>query len=348
MTRETKVGLIVGLAFIVVFAVILSHKGTQPRAADSGGLGPFADGGSAVFDSAPPALDTLIAPDRDAAPAVEPAKPEATAVPAPTADSVPTPASPTAEPRVPLPKMPIIGTASPEGDRPDVTALLDTWLDGIKSASGSTETAEAPKRTAPPVVTPVAEAEPQKAEVKPADAKPATPVPSMEPAVKPAIKEEYVTQKGDTLTRIANRVYGESSLRAIKAIIAANPKELPDANTVKAGSTLLIPELPKDKFETASFPPPGRLAKAASEGAAPVKAIEKETAEKAAATATVPRVYVVQANDTFGTIALKQLGTSTRWKEIHELNRKDFPDPTKLRVGATIRLPANGGGSSEL
>ncbi len=35
MTRETKIGLLVGLAFIVVFAVLLSHTGTVPPPGES-------------------------------------------------------------------------------------------------------------------------------------------------------------------------------------------------------------------------------------------------------------------------------------------------------------------------
>ena len=35
MTKETKIGLLVGLAFIILFAIILSEKGTPPTSAVS-------------------------------------------------------------------------------------------------------------------------------------------------------------------------------------------------------------------------------------------------------------------------------------------------------------------------
>ncbi len=53
-----------------------------------------------------------------------------------------------------------------------------------------------------------------------------------------------------------------------------------------------------------------------------------------------PRIYVVRSGDTLSEIALRQTGTSKRWKEIVDLN--PGLDPKKLKVGARLRMPAPG------
>ncbi len=52
--------------------------------------------------------------------------------------------------------------------------------------------------------------------------------------VKPKIKQEYIAKKGDTITGISSKIYGTRDKRAIDAIVAANPKELKDANSLRA------------------------------------------------------------------------------------------------------------------
>ena len=47
--------------------------------------------------------------------------------------------------------------------------------------------------------------------------------------------------------------------------------------------------------------------------------------------------YVIKNNDTLGTIAFKQLGSTAKWREIAELN--DLVNPNKLEVGQVLQLP---------
>jgi len=51
-----------------------------------------------------------------------------------------------------------------------------------------------------------------------------------------------------------------------------------------------------------------------------------------------PRRYEVQEGDTLGGIALKHLGSTTRWKDIQKLN--PGITPRNMRAGITILLPA--------
>ena len=53
--------------------------------------------------------------------------------------------------------------------------------------------------------------------------------------------------------------------------------------------------------------------------------------------------YLVKKGDTFSTIAQKVLGTYKRWKEVHSLNKKEFPRPEDLREGAEIKVPRSVG-----
>jgi len=52
------------------------------------------------------------------------------------------------------------------------------------------------------------------------------------------------------------------------------------------------------------------------------------------------RWYQVENNDRYTSIARDQLGEVGRWKEIYELNKDKFPDPDRIRPGVRIKLPS--------
>ena len=49
--------------------------------------------------------------------------------------------------------------------------------------------------------------------------------------------------------------------------------------------------------------------------------------------------YEMGPNETLYGVAAKRLGSPRRWREIHELNKSDHPDPRRIRMGARIKLP---------
>jgi len=51
------------------------------------------------------------------------------------------------------------------------------------------------------------------------------------------------------------------------------------------------------------------------------------------------RWYQVERNDRYVSIAREQLGDERRWREIFELNKDKFPDPDRIRHGVRIKLP---------
>ena len=54
----------------------------------------------------------------------------------------------------------------------------------------------------------------------------------------------------------------------------------------------------------------------------------------------------MKKGDRYATIAREHLGDARRWQEIAELNREIFPDPSKIRYGVRIRLPAGSSGGA--
>lgn len=63
-----------------------------------------------------------------------------------------------------------------------------------------------------------------------------------------------------------------------------------------------------------------------------------------AAPAAAPRAshYMVRPGDTLKTIAEAQLGSTSRWRELYDLNRDKVPSPSLLRPGLSLRLPGAG------
>ena len=126
------------------------------------------------------------------------------------------------------------------------------------------------------------------------------------PPAKPATSEAktHVVAAGETLGEISQKYYGTGK----------NWKKIADANKVdpselKVGQKLTIPAI-----ETAST-----------------------TATPAPELASGERNYTVQKNDSYYSIAKKELGNAARWKELEKLNNVPADE---LRVGKVIKLPA--------
>ncbi len=117
----------------------------------------------------------------------------------------------------------------------------------------------------------------------------------------------YVVVKGDTLTRIARKNYKSNARKYTKRIYEANRHILKSPDAVRPGQELIIP---------------------LDDVSAPVDLPDT-------------REYQVRKNDRYATIARRMLGDSKRWREIFELNRDQFPDPHRIRIGAMIKLPSS-------
>lgn len=161
---------------------------------------------------------------------------------------------------------------------------------------------------------------------------------------------EYHVQKGDTLTSIAARFYGTRSRRIINAIFDANRARLPDVSQLRAGIELALPVVDgfdpprilttdkqqrKSKQKSRSVRTPARKNPSRKTPAQETPSRKGSSRENQARTVW----YNVQKNDRYSSIAREELGDAGRWREIFELNKDRFPDPHKIRPGVRIKLP---------
>jgi LysM repeat protein len=66
---------------------------------------------------------------------------------------------------------------------------------------------------------------------------------------------------------------------------------------------------------------------------------QSPTPRKAKEAETAKQTYVVQRGDTLASISRKFYKTSTRWKQILEVNRNVIDNPKKLAAGQTLVIP---------
>jgi LysM repeat protein len=143
------------------------------------------------------------------------------------------------------------------------------------------------------------------------------------PAAAPA--REYTIRGGDTLSEIAQRELGTKN--RWRELVELNPGLDPAKLLVGTRIRLTAAVAPA----TASAPRPEPKTAPQPKVAA---AAGGNTAARPAGSA---RSYTVRSGDTLSQIAQRELGTTSRWRELVELN--PGLDPAKLLVGTTIRLP---------
>jgi nucleoid-associated protein YgaU len=134
-----------------------------------------------------------------------------------------------------------------------------------------------------------------------------------QPTVQPtAATREYKVKSGDTLGEIAAAELGSST----RWVDIQRLNKMIEPSKVRAGMTLVLPN-------------------ERSSGVAAVPA-KPDAAPKA----TGGRNYVIKNGDSLSEIASRELGSAARWTEIRDLN--PGLDPSRLKVGTTLALPAGG------
>ncbi|MBN4058978.1 LysM peptidoglycan-binding domain-containing protein [bacterium AH-315-J04] len=140
---------------------------------------------------------------------------------------------------------------------------------------------------------------------------------------------EYEVKSGDTLYKIAARQMGKSSRRNVNAIFDANRATMSSPDELKVGMKIVIPSMPAQQTSRRSANAPQSMVAASNNNHRPVPA------------RLTPRFrwYQIKQNDRYINIARNELGDAKRWQEIHDLNKRNFPDPDKIRAGVRIKLP---------
>jgi nucleoid-associated protein YgaU len=302
MTRETKIGLLVGLAFIIVIGILLSDhmtSTTEPVAAP-------------LLNTASNVRDSVSSPVSDPPPitivtqTVSPR--EAVSVPS--------------DPGVSRPTQSIVQIGGPAGSADGAPIQIR------QTASRSAAPTQA-KQSNPDTV--VADNNPTGPPAAPgslqqiAQAQGEPIVGVSEPAATSVRK--YTAEPGDTLSRLAGRFLGANTKANRDIIIKANPSLASDPDRIIVGRTYQIPG------SAAAQPAP--TAVVAVDPPAPAVQPQRQ-----APTAQPQYWYTVKANDSLWSIAADQLGDGGAWTAIKELNADVLKGSDTVHPDMKLRLPA--------
>lgn len=322
MTRETRIGLVVGLLFIVMFALVLSEL------TDAGAPAPTTGAGSAMHtDEESPVIEVIDGFTSRPVPPADDAAPDVAAD-----DSPPSP--------TPLAK-------GPEDDSvyPSLSAVEGPGrpgpADAVPVEPGPAPGAER-RETVPPGPPPREDARPRMIDPPRAAETPRRVLPARDS--QPRAKT-YRVQPGDTLTEIARKTLSDASPSAIRRILDANRGRIDDPDFIPVGLELVIPPA------SASAGPPVRSAyyRRALED------LSREFQRRAAlrdrdrpvdAVPTPPaqprRVYKVRRGDNLTKIAREMLrdGSRSAVRRILDANPGKIKNPNVLPIGVELVIPS--------
>lgn len=310
MTRETKVGLLVGMGVILLIGIIVSdHLAVmQQERREARDASEFADRAQrSIEETVPDAArgqrdreqQRRHAPDRR-----EP----------PTADHDRRDRERWAPDLVPSPRL----APSPD-DRmadqhrmPPVTALdnLERGQAGATAAPASQDD-EPYQRLAQAEPAPGHELEAAVAEPEPSEPEPIV----------------HRVERGETLYDIARKYYGDGDYW--RTIAEQNAGRIIDGEHVREGIELTIP----DRAGMAQRHDGGTTLRRVAEQAE--QAMQRRGGDG-------ERTITVVAGDTLSGLASEHLGSSARWRDLLEANRDQLDSDRDLRAGMTLRLPGSG------
>ncbi len=332
MTRETKIGLLVGLAFIIVIGILLSDhltSATEPQQAQLTQAGDNVRNGVTTPGSGGAVAVTAVVAPSNVAPAqaiptreeMNPVKPAVEIVKIGPGSPAPQPITVKASEVASAPvSNPAVAVAAPttfeqamgakEPSAPPITREVDmanSSLAGVAKSLGE-------------------ELVPAGAGEHPAMTQAsAQPKPSL-----PAGARQYKAEAGDSVSRIASRMMGGNTSANRDALINANPSLKADPNKIIAGRTYVIP--------AAGSSAPAAPAPAPTVAAAPAPAPVASPTQTVAASPEY--FYTVKEGDNLSKIALMQLGDASTLPAIKELNKDVLKGGDTIRPNMKLRLPA--------
>ncbi|HSI36758.1 MAG TPA: LysM peptidoglycan-binding domain-containing protein [Tepidisphaeraceae bacterium] len=339
MTRETKIGLLVGLAFIIVVGILLGEqlmRSTEPPPAQVAG----------VADNVRKGITTP-ASHAQALPPVTPPRAVSPETHVPTRDEVTPPASPVTvveirpggngpQPRIPAGHVSLGIGADPSGTSAAVTppatpngAMNDGVHGGPVAINGTTRM----NPPATPTGRSIADIAAAMGETllgpdgKPLRATgPLAPVPGtggrVAEATPPGVRQ-YKCESGDTLSKIAQKNYGSASKAFCNLIVKANPSLAENPDKVIIGVTYTIPPAPT-----------------AAAGVTPTTPTTPKPVAPIAPAAPPANEYVVQPGDNLTRIAIDHCGSAALVPAIKELNRDVLKGGDRITVNMKLKLPA--------
>ncbi len=311
MTRETKIGLLLGMGVILLIGIIISDQLTQkPSAADFTGFGQEAQRSIDASDAAPASGY-----------AGSPTPGDAGNPGFVTPGNQPAGTSPVIEPPsnffIPSDRLPsAVSPRQADGTTPDSSASTNRPLtaynvdgssryqtDGqVPTLRVGQDNAELPHTTA----------------ISTATDAPSSYVPTPRSADSVI---RHTVLKGETLTKIARRHYGNGDYW--RTIANANPGKVTRDGQVQLGAVLNIPKRDDAVLGLDSV----------SAGSEQSVRVDTRITQRPGKTITV------ESGDTLSELATKHLGSATRWQDLMDANRDKLDDPQGLQVGMKLRLP---------
>lgn len=306
MTRETKVGLVVGLAIILLIGIVVSDHLTVVRDQDLPTL-------THLGAIRPPAL-------RDTPSSVRPFEQDERHIPKPgTASETPILNQPQPAPRldpIPTPQELIGQDRSTPRQRPaNANELL----------ASDTGDANSPPNT------PQRQKESPQSQDQPVSDQ----TPKLVSVTERSKRIVHYVKANENLWGIAEHYYGDGAYW--RSIVEANPKAVEPNGWVREGVRLLLPNLTgKIGIKTVST-------KRASGGRASVPNIGPQSLLKTTIKNSSKRTVFTQikaiSGDTLSQIATRSLGSTSYWPQLLAANRDQLGRPEDLREGMTIRIP---------
>jgi nucleoid-associated protein YgaU len=310
MTRETKIGLLVGLAFIIVIGILLSDHmtaTTEPISAPLTNTAGNVRASVAAPVTDPPPITTAIN---------QPVTPR---------EMVPTRSNETDR----TSGQEVVSIGGP-GDTGGATQspLVIRQQSGVINNPNNDNPAPTPAPT-PPSLQDVAQQNGE-AVVNTDGSDTATATVDTKP-------RKYTAVSGDTLSKMASRFLGGNTKANRDAIVRANPSLRADPNRVIVGHVYVIPATPA----AAPAAPPAGVANNTPSTPAEPSAASTTGSTDPSVTASQPQYwYTVKENDSLWSIAADQLGNGSAWTAIKDLNSDLLKGSDVVHPNMRLRLPA--------
>ncbi len=302
MTRETKIGLLVGLAFIIVIGILLSDHLTS--------------------SIEPPAARLEIAGANARMSVASPNVASAGTVAAPLPMNVtpmqPVPTVNDLTPRQPAGVAPVVHI----GPAPQNTVQVPNVSVSANVPNNSTpvvtRTPENPTENT--ATLPLSEA----ARVGGEELVPAGNPPAAAPVVPAAAVKQYKAEPGDNLSRMALKFYGVNNRQNRELIAKANKDLATNPDRIIVGRTYIIPTADGSATPHPAIAPIGAAPTTPATPATPVPA---------------ENIYAVKAGDNLWKIATEQCGAGSAVAAIKELNREVLKGNDVVHPGMSLKLP---------
>jgi nucleoid-associated protein YgaU len=353
MTRETKVGLLIGLGLILLVGIIASDALSVRKDAQQQDTAPLTQ----FADQAQKGIAPTPAPMRSAPP---------------TASSALPPSVPASTPPVPVTPEPTHRVQLVPGGQPEAPSSIPPPLQSVQAPEvlvdsslpappttwrlGNTDRTGASLSQPSNLPAGVTVVEPPMASTTGANPAHVTdaadgPAPSL-----PGAEQIYMVAEGDTLKTIAARYYSDSDYW--RSLAEVNADIVRADGSVRPGDRLRLPNrsglVATGLFEQVdSTRPDGTRTSATLVLNREADATTREAPPRGTPTlaSNAPKAsdktVEVKAGDSLAKLAERHLGSQGEWNDLYEANRDQLDSPDRVVVGMKLRLPSSEAGASQ-